>query len=123
MLVSVYIRKEDEDLWRELPKKSEAIHALLHGQKIAEVFIDEVVNEPIKLNPLATFDPKKKAAFDDLKDLISSGGVPASVIEPEGTMPTCCSNKKKLCKHWVWDGNAGGHTNSLSSEFLEAPAW
>lgn len=29
MLVSVYIRKEDEDLWRKLPKKSEAISKML----------------------------------------------------------------------------------------------
>lgn len=31
MLVSVYIRKSDEDRWRKLPKKTEAIHKMLHN--------------------------------------------------------------------------------------------
>lgn len=43
MLVSVYIRKEDEEVWRKLPKKTQAIHDMLHGQKLSGIKIHETV--------------------------------------------------------------------------------
>ncbi len=41
MLVSVYIRKADEDKWRELPNKTEAISKLLNGQELSGVVFKE----------------------------------------------------------------------------------
>lgn len=37
MLVSVYIRKEDEQLWRDLDQKAEAVHNMLHAHSTPTV--------------------------------------------------------------------------------------
>lgn len=48
MLVSVYIRKADEDKWRRLPNKTEAISKLLNGEQLGGVVFSEDVG-PSKL--------------------------------------------------------------------------
>lgn len=68
MLVSVYIRKEDEDKWRKLPKKTEAIHAMLNGQKLSAVRIEETVADVPKIRPLT--EVIEEEVYDPYKNLI-----------------------------------------------------
>lgn len=53
MLVSVYIRKADEDKWRKLPNKTEAISKLLNGTKLSGIKINETIENVKEIFPEA----------------------------------------------------------------------
>ena len=96
MLVSVYIRKEDEDLWRKLPKKSEAISKMLHGAKIDAVKIVETIPRPS--------EPKKvsspRMSVEEVAEIFTSAPLSNLVTADKLTTKPCPHGANpKFCKH------------------------
>ena len=134
--VTVYIREADIEAWRAIDKKSQFMHDVLSDftepikmaydpttQTVAGKPIKDVLQttppEPTyeKVPPLVAEPAPKLRVMgnDDLKELL--GGV-AKPIKDE-PRHTC----KENCKHWVWDTNRGGRTNTLTGEFQEGEPW
>ena len=134
MQTTIYIRKENEEFWNSLgKKKSEWVNAMMQGEDIEMAYdpvSQAVAGKPIKQvlettpeptyapveAPPAPATPKLKVMTnDDLKELL---GGKATQIKDE-PRHTC----KDTCKHWVWDTNRGGRTNTLTGEFQEGEPW
>ena len=118
---TIYIRKEDEELWRKLPNKADAISKMLRGQQLTGV---KVIEEVPYMKPGGT------APGYTVEDLINSdanASVPTPKYDPvvaerqlSGEQP-CCSNDVRPCKHWVWDVATGeGYVNTLSGRQRDA---
>lgn len=56
MLVSVYIRKQDEELWRKLPNKTEAVSRLLNSSSGDTIKL-QVSRKPLKTD-MVGFSPR-----------------------------------------------------------------
>lgn len=92
---SVYIREEDEEIWKALPNKAEFIHN-------------------------AIIDKEGTSSTPSLKDTKSqvkpSAPQPSWSPQIEPLLALACCLQKKPCVHWVWDGNESQYTNSRTGE-------
>lgn len=118
---TIYIRREDEELWEKLPKKAEAISKMLRGQNLEEVMIVEVPKElqDKKLEELMKGMPQPKIYPDPRKNCV---GREVVLDDPDwdkkysdGELPCC--KKAKPCQHWTFDGEAW--VNQLSGKKKE----
>lgn len=77
MLVSVYIRKEDEELWRALEGKTQAIHDMLHNKQPSEnISVPRVKAEPIRpLVEVIEEEPEEDFYANLILDLTGNSGV------------------------------------------------
>lgn len=77
MLVSVYIRKADEEKWRKLPNKSDAISKMLNGQKLTGVVIKETIAVEAKdVDPEPFLKPETSKDHFAAKDEVWEGPIP-----------------------------------------------
>jgi hypothetical protein len=103
MLVSVYIRKEDEDLWRELPKKSEAISKMLRAQHDAIVASARYIKATSELTPrLAQVKkvPSPRMSVEEVAEIFTSAPLSNLVTADKLTTKPCPHGANpKFCKH------------------------
>lgn len=100
MLVSVYIRKADEELWKSLPKKTQAIHDLLNGRVERAAHLQK---------QLARVETKM------VDELVETRVMPIINVPPSSMALACCLQRKP-CIHWVFDGTSQTWTNSRTGE-------
>lgn len=123
---TIYIRREDEELWEKLPKKAEAISKMLRGQNLEEVMIVEVPTskelQDKKLEELMKGMPQPKIYPDPRKNCV---GREVVLDDPDwdkkysdGELP-CCKNTRKMCSHWVWVEGSSQWMNNLSGKKIE----
>jgi hypothetical protein len=95
MLVSVYIRKQDEDKWRKLPKKTEAVSRLLNGTKLSEIIINENIQTVSKVLNEAPVTTESRFGIQDgkIKQFTCKHGV-----SPQFCKHAKLVNGKKVCK-------------------------
>lgn len=128
MNITTYIRKEDEHLWNLIENKAQWIHEQLNklaptpAHTPAKPQTKKVPAEPVyeevaeKITAVSAPVPKLNVMTNsDLQALLGGKATPIK-DEPRHT---CKDN----CKHWVWDTNRGGRTNTLTGEFQEGEPW
>jgi hypothetical protein len=116
---TIYIRKENEDKWKELGKdRSKFVNEALAGnvelvESMQILEVQKVLNEaPVPqagryvLDSEGTVHGPTKEAF-----------VPKA---PDPVMGYPCCMKKAPCKHWKWDGVTESYINELTGEVKPA---
>lgn len=101
--VTVYIRKEDLPLWKNLQNKSQEISDFLNQKK-----------------SLAKANTGEWAKVSN--GVSSNGRTSAFGAENLGSspsVPTKCCSLKTPCKHWKYEGQEGYWYNELSGEIRE----
>ena len=119
MNITTYIRKEDEHLWNLIENKSQWIHEQLN--KLTPTPAHTPAKPQTKKN-LYLNRPLLKIPLENKDTLIYTYKGIRSLSEQaikDEPRHTCKDN----CKHWVWDTNRGGRTNTLTGEFQEGEPW
>ncbi len=109
MQVTIYIRKEVEDKFRNQANKSELINKLL-----AVYYLKHAVEDDFKYGDgSGTPATYTKVSETVVKD------EPFVPRPPDPLTGYPCCEKAKPCKHWQWDGNRGVWVNELTGKTRE----
>lgn len=100
---TIYIRREDEELWTKLPDKAEAVSKMLRGGDFSGVMVQEEVTR-------ADLERLEGAETVVYKSPAMGPSVPPNMER------ACCLNVKP-CQHWSFNGD--NWVNSLSGRHKE----
>lgn len=114
---TIYIRKEDEELWRKLPNKADAISKMLRGEKLSGVTVQEKVEAMIKDIPKPRQTNQSNKVMAHLDNIFADEATPEKAEYTPQELKCC--KLPNPCKHWVYDGGTGVWTNLITKERKE----
>ena len=110
--VTVYIREEDLEKWKAIPKKAEFVHHAINLEHVQEKIDKHPEANIVETNEHTVV----KESFEQfLEDYSKPGTRP-----PHPIYGYPCCHKEAPCKHWAWDELQSIWTNTLTGDTRDA---
>lgn len=111
--VTVYVRSEDLESWKNIEKKSEWLHNQLAGAGTSSPTLPQygmrapVRSTNVPIEKIISALGGKTVQEPDAKE--------QALLDSLPVVPGCCLLKTP-CKHWLWSGEQMAYVNTISGE-------